>query len=169
MSRALLALVVSSILGVHPAMACGLGSCRLPDDWHLENERFNTIPGDEWSWMNHDLALARLALENGDFARAESIGTWLNHAIELRREQMEDVRGKRRVNAMRRAASQLASNAGKEDSRNVPSGPTQSGETDEVADQMERREEAADRARRESERQERTMPVPRERPEPRGF
>lgn len=109
MSCSLATLVLSLIFGFDSAIVCGIGSCDLPAELHLENGRYDTLPADEWSWMNHDLALARVALANGDHNRAENIGRWLEHAIDLRMDAMVDGRGKLRVKALNRAVNGIIS------------------------------------------------------------
>ena len=171
MSRSLMALAAFAIslgIGVHPALACGLEGCRLPDEWHLESRRYDTILADEWAWMNHDLARARAAAAAGDQRRAEAIATWLDHAIDLRYDEMVQVRGEARVKAFRRAVRRLLPSrselllshirrrsADRDDA--VPDG----------ADPQEEGKDAVDRAEREMRRRERPAPEPREPEEPR--
>lgn len=107
MAFSLSSLLFSLLFGIDSALACSISACELPDELHLESPRYDTIPADDWSWMNHDLALARVALSDGDVARAETIGLWLEHAIDLRLDAMNDGRGKRRVKALRHAVDSL--------------------------------------------------------------
>lgn len=170
MSRSLMAFATFVLfvgLGVHPALACGLDGCRLPDAYHLESRRYNTVLADEWSWMNHDLARARMARASGDRQRAEDIAQWLDHAIDLRYDEMVQVRGKARVNAFRRAVRRmLPSPTERLLSRLRGRSPDRGDSEPEGADQQDQGKDAVDRAEREMRRRERPLAEPRE-PEPR--
>lgn len=166
--KALVALALSLGLGVHPALACGLEGCRLPDEYHLESRRYNTVLADEWSWMNHDLARARVARAAGDERRAEDIARWLDHAIDLRYDEMVQVRGKARVNAFRRAVHRMLPSRRElllahlrwrsaDRDRQPPA----------ADDPQEEGRDAVDRAEREMRRRERPSPEPREPQDPR--
>lgn len=170
MSRSLVVLAFSLIIGVRPAFACGLDACSIADDLHLENGRFDNIPADEWSWMNHDLALARDALSRGDAERAENIGRWLDHAIDLRLDEMIAGRGERRVKALRRAVRQLIPSEARDPGAWISWVKLRFGEEPGERDGgREEQEAAADRARREMDRGERQNPTPREPEPPRAY
>jgi hypothetical protein len=49
-----------------PTLACGLDDCSLPASFHRVGlESPAQAPRDQWSWMNHELAVARAALSEG--------------------------------------------------------------------------------------------------------
>ena len=108
MLRTALMLGFASLTAPHPASACGLDSCPFPVGWHMEDARYRLIVDDEWSWINHDLAVAREALAEGDTQRATQIGVGLKLAVQLRRPDMEAQRGKERVRALERAIDGLS-------------------------------------------------------------
>lgn len=111
MLRTALMVAFASFSAPHPASACGLKTCPFPAGWHMEDARYRLIVDDEWSWINHDLAVAREALSEGDVARAQTIGLGLKVAVQLRRPAMEKSRGKERVRALERAIDALESPA----------------------------------------------------------
>lgn len=106
MKRAFIAFAVW-FAGSGAALACGLDDCALPDEDHLESRRFDRIPADDWGWMNHDLALARSFLEDGDTAKARQIVAGLDYALRLRADDMVAARGRARVMAFHRALRAL--------------------------------------------------------------
>ncbi len=107
MKRAFIAFAVLWISLPGASLACGLDDCALPDGDHLESRRFDSIPADDWAWMNHDLALARSFLEDGDTAKARQIVAGLDYALRIRADEMVATRGRVRVAAFHRALRAL--------------------------------------------------------------
>jgi hypothetical protein len=72
------------LLGVSaPSLACGLDDCNLPASLHLVGLGTPAeAPLDRWSWMNHELAVARAALTDGRRAFALDIAHGLHAALE---------------------------------------------------------------------------------------
>ncbi len=107
MACSLATLIFSLLFGLNTGSTCELGSSTVSESAYLESDRYKGLPADEWAWVNNDLMLARLALANGDPQRAETIGRWLDYAIELRLDTMNEGRGERRVKALHGAVSDL--------------------------------------------------------------
>ena len=112
MKRAFIAAVLLWIASAHPALACGLEDCTLPDAAHLESPKYKTLPNDEFAWMNHDLALARSWLADGRSDKTLQIVEGLDYAIRVRQDRMVAVRGKARVRALHVAIEDLEVAAG---------------------------------------------------------
>lgn len=108
----IIASVVLWIASSGAALACGLDDCALADVDHLEGWRQDRIPADDFAWMNHDLALARAFLADGDDAKARQIVAGLDYALRLRAEEMVAARGRSRVAAFHRALRALQLDAG---------------------------------------------------------
>lgn len=112
MKRVFIAFALLWIAPTSAALACGLDDCALPEAAHLETWRYDQIPADDWAWMNHDLALARAFLEDGDVARARQIVAGLDYALRNRAEAMVESRGRARVAAFHRALKTLQAETG---------------------------------------------------------
>lgn len=107
MKAAFIALTFISINHIKTAAACDLDDCALPIEQHLESARFAQIPTDDWAWMNHDLALARSFLEDGDEVKARQIVAGLDYALRIRADALVESRGKSRVMAFHRALARV--------------------------------------------------------------
>ncbi len=176
MKRAFIASVVLWITASGVARACGLDDCALPDVDHLESGRFHEMPADDWAWMNHDLALARAFLADGDPAKARQIVAGLDYAVRLRAPEMIEARGRARVAAFHRALRAIQAEAdgpslARLDLRRISeisgdvggSSDVFSARAEDDGSEGEDREEAADEARRERmERQDPVRSAPRE-------
>jgi len=77
------------------ALACDLDDCVLPNHLHdVEHaEDSAAAPADDWSWMNHDLALARSALHTGQRADAIRIIDDLDQAMRAKLGPLTETRG----------------------------------------------------------------------------
>lgn len=163
MKRSIFAFAVLSCLLAAPALACGLDDCELSDADHLESRRYDRIPGDDWAWMNHDLALARSFLADGDDAKARQIVAGLDYALRVRAPEMVAGRGRARVMAFYRAIREIQFEAGGPglarldlDRLISPTGGGGSGpdaaatRTDDDDGDGDSRDDAADEARREA-------------------
>ena len=60
-------------------VVCDLDDCHLADSLHQADEQ--GLTQDRWSWMNHDLALARSAALQGNNAKALRLVTSLDTTI----------------------------------------------------------------------------------------
>ena len=107
MKAAFIALTFISINHIKTAAACDLDDCALPLDQHMESARFTTVPSDDWAWMNHDLALARSFLDDGDAVKARQIVAGLDYALRIRAEPLVASRGRSRVMAFHRALQRV--------------------------------------------------------------
>ena len=107
MKAAFIALTFISINHIKTASACDLDDCALPFEQHLESLRFTGLPEDDWAWMNHDLALARSFLEDGDVVKARQIVAGLDYALRIRAEPLVASRGRSRVMAFHRALARV--------------------------------------------------------------
>ena len=163
MKRSIIAFAILSCLYAVPALACGLDDCDLPDADHLESRRYDTIPADDWAWMNHDLALARSFLADGDNAKARQIVAGLDYALRVRAPDMVSERGRARVMAFYRAIREIQFEAGGPglarldlDRLGAAGGSAGDGReavatrTDDDGDDESSRDDAADEARREA-------------------
>ncbi len=66
-----------------PSLACGLDDCNLPASMHRVGLGTPVeVPRDQWSWMNHELAVARAALSDGRRAFALETAHALHSALE---------------------------------------------------------------------------------------
>ncbi len=65
-----------------PSLACGLDDCGLPASFHRVGLGTLDAPRDQWSWMNHELAVARAALSEGRRAFALETAHALHSALE---------------------------------------------------------------------------------------
>lgn len=180
MKRSIIAFAVLSCLYAAPALACGLDDCELSDADHLESRRYDRIPGDDWAWMNHDLALARSFLADGDNAKARQIVAGLDYALRVRAPEMVAIRGRARVMAFYRAIREIQFEAGGPGLARLELdrliSPTGGGggssdltatRTDDDDGQGDGRDEAADEARREALGHQRTSGDEPHQPEPR--
>ena len=107
MKAAFIALAFISINHIKSASACDLDDCDLALASHLESARFVQIPADDWAWMNHDLALARSFLEDGDLVAARRIVAGLDYAMRIRADLLIESRGRGRVMAFHRALDRI--------------------------------------------------------------
>ena len=107
MKAAFIALAFISINHIKSAEACDLDDCDLPLAQHLESARFIQIPGDDWAWMNHDLALARSYVEDGDLESARRVVAGLDYAMRIRADMLVESRGRSRVMAFHRALDRI--------------------------------------------------------------
>lgn len=103
-----------SALLARDVAACDLNDCSLPDSAHLETPAAAPVPGDRFAWMNHDLALARSFLADGDALQARQLADTLDSAMRAQLPQMVRVRGADRVEAMFAALQDVNVNAGGE-------------------------------------------------------
>jgi|GEM_PF-3361685 len=92
------------------ALACDLDDCTLSDALHLESQA--PIPADSWTWMNHDLAVARDALRSGEKSRAIALVRDLDRLMRTNLDAMTAVRGPERVRAMHAALQKISEQAG---------------------------------------------------------
>jgi hypothetical protein len=77
------------------AAVCDLNDCHLADALHHIDD--SPSPLDRWSWMNHDLALARGAAKRGQKAKAIRLAQGLDKAIRSGLSQLLIDRGSEHV------------------------------------------------------------------------
>lgn len=110
MSRPYRILVFTLGLWSGASLGCELDDCSLADALHSENA--GSTPGDSWSWMNHDLALARDALRSGERARAIALVKDLDGILRTHLGAIIAVRGEARVRALHSVLQDLSRGAG---------------------------------------------------------
>jgi hypothetical protein len=104
------------ILGITLALWSGaalgwqLDDCSLSDALHSETA--GSTPEDAWSWMNHDLAVARDAMRTGERARALALVQDQDGILGTHLEAIIAVRGQARVRALHTALQDLSRGAG---------------------------------------------------------
>jgi hypothetical protein len=100
-----------AVLAVLPgsAGACGLDDCALAHSLHLLD---STAPDDRFAWMNHDLALARDAMNHGNRGTAISLAGTLDNAMRARLDALLDTRGHDGVIALHEALDEVTRRAG---------------------------------------------------------
>lgn len=185
MKRAFIAAALLWIIAPRVAVACDLDDCAISNAFHLESGKFLSIPEDDWAWMNHDLALARAWLADGETEKAREILSTLYTAVKAQHGALVAARGPGRVEALVRTLQSLEREAGGQAFDDLPVGrgtfrmPTpdhslfsglslsQQAEEGDEGTQADRDDDEGDRAMREAERRGREAPEPRrERPEP---
>lgn len=92
------------------ALTCDLDDCNLSEALH--NEAEEAAPEDSWSWVNHDLAVARDALKAGDHARTIALVRDLDGILRTNLKGILTVRGESRVRALHTALQDLSVSAG---------------------------------------------------------
>jgi len=76
----LLGIIILAMAPQKPTLVvCDLDDCQFSSAHHQVAEVAS--PQDRWSWMNHDLALARTAAQQGQNAKAIRLATNLDRAI----------------------------------------------------------------------------------------
>jgi len=74
-------------LFISTANACGLDDCALPDALH-QIEGHETPANGIWTWLHHDLALAREAVRRGNQAHALRLAQQLDSILRSRLEDL---------------------------------------------------------------------------------
>jgi len=80
---ALKKIILLSILFPSTALACDIEGCSLPMSLHKVNGETSPAHG-VWTWLHHDLALARRAIHSGDEAYALNLAISLDKIIRRR-------------------------------------------------------------------------------------
>jgi hypothetical protein len=92
----LLGIIFLAMAPQKPALfVCDLDDCQVSSALHQVAEVAS--PQDRWSWMNHDLALARAATQRGQNAKAIRLSTNLDRAIRSGLSQLLIDRGTEQV------------------------------------------------------------------------
>ncbi|MDP6933423.1 MAG: hypothetical protein QGG40_10935 [Myxococcota bacterium] len=99
------ALLLSTVALAAP---CDMDDCTLARHLHQVEDTpgvsgANARTPDKWSWMNHDLAMAREAARAGHRARAIRIATSVDHAMRAQIEPMVSGRGDQAVRDLHNA------------------------------------------------------------------
>ena len=92
------------------ALACDLDDCTLSVALHSVDQ--TQAPEDSYSWMNHDLAVGRDSLSDGDRARALALVRDLDGLLRTHIKDIVRIRGEVRVRALHTALQDLARDAG---------------------------------------------------------
>jgi hypothetical protein len=103
-------MVIALAIWSGAALGCELDDCSLPDALHSDTAQ--PAPEDAWSWMNHDLAVARDALRTGERARALALVRDLDGILRTHLVAIIAVRGQARVRALHTALQDLSRGAG---------------------------------------------------------
>ena len=102
--------IIIFALGIPSALACDLDDCTLGEQLHSVDR--NAAPEDSFSWMNHDLAVARDALSHGDAARTLALVRDLDGLLRTHITQFVALRGQAQAQGMHTALQELARRAG---------------------------------------------------------
>lgn len=105
-------LIVLALTGSGTVLACDLDDCALPAASHLERSGAGEVPSDRWAWMNHDLALARDWMADGEPANARQIALALDAAMRAQLDELVRARGAERVAQLHQALAALVLEAG---------------------------------------------------------
>ena len=96
-----------------PSLACGLDDCSLPASLHRVGlETSAQTPRDQWSWMNHELAVARAGLSEGRRAFALETAHALYSALEAQGMALVAQRGGTSVQDFADSLQQLVAQCG---------------------------------------------------------
>lgn len=104
-------LMVLALSGAGTALACDLDDCDLATELHLERAGAGWVPEDRWTWMNHDLALARSWLADNP-AQTRQIVATLDSAMRAQLEDLVRARGAERTAMLHNALALLMVEAG---------------------------------------------------------
>jgi len=80
---ALKKVIILFLLFPSTAVACEIEDCSLPSSLHKVNGETSPTHG-VWTWLHHDLALARKAIHSGDEAHALNLALTLDQIIRRR-------------------------------------------------------------------------------------
>ena len=112
MSRFFFAVLCFAVLFPVNGEACELDDCTLADKLHqVHIESQAQLPSDQWSWMNHELAVARNALSHGRRAFALEIVHSLHAALEAQGKALVQVRGSNAVMDLQDSLQELVHQA----------------------------------------------------------
>jgi len=92
-----------------PALACDLNDCTLSGPLHQVGE--STVSMDRWTWMNHDLAVARKDLAHGERAHALALIHDLDRILRTQLDAVVADRGAHSVRAFHAALQAVATEA----------------------------------------------------------
>lgn len=67
----------------NPAHACDIDDCALPSSLHQINDETAPVNG-VWTWLHHDLAVARESARGGSIAKALTMAHSLDRILRLR-------------------------------------------------------------------------------------
>lgn len=98
-----------------PGQACGLDDCHLPLKLHLTGLTAvsqGEMQQDQWSWMNHELAVARDALGSGRRAFALEMAHGLSAALEAQGDRVAVERGEEAVLDLFESLQELVAQCG---------------------------------------------------------
>ena len=102
--------ILTLMLSSAPALACDLDDCTLSDALHTVEQ--DPVPEDAWSWINHDLAVARTALKIGERSRAIALVRELDSILRTQLKAIVAVRGADKVRALHTALQDLSLSSG---------------------------------------------------------
>lgn len=97
-------------LSAPSALACDLDDCTLAEKLHSVDKK--AAPEDSFSWMNHDLAVARDALRHGDAARTLALVRDLDGLLRTHLNEFVALRGQAQAQGMHTLLQDLARRAG---------------------------------------------------------
>jgi hypothetical protein len=94
-----------------PALACEIESCALPATLHhIDGDA--TPPNGVWTWLHHDLALARAAANKARGAEALDLAHSLDRILRSRADDLVAFSGPQAVADFHRALQRVVSRAG---------------------------------------------------------
>jgi hypothetical protein len=103
----ILGILLLTVAPIKPSnIACDLDDCHLADALHQADE--HGAVQDRWSWMNHDLALARIASLQGNYAKSLRLVASLDTAIRNGLSQLLIDRGSESVLSLHDALKTIA-------------------------------------------------------------
>ena len=101
--------------GYGASMACGLDDCNLPARLHQvgpASMEDGDLPTDQWAWMNHELAVARMALSHGRPAFALETAHALYSSLEAQGFALATERGAESVDDFSESLQELVLQCG---------------------------------------------------------
>ncbi len=94
-----------------PAAACEIDGCVLPATLHQVDGKDTPIQG-IWTWLHHDLALARRAMRSDEYAKALHLAHSLDRILRKRVQDLANFGGTEAVQDFHAALQAVVANAG---------------------------------------------------------
>jgi hypothetical protein len=94
-----------------PALACDIESCALPATLHQVEGETAPVNG-VWTWLHHDLAVARAAATRNGAARALALAHSLDRILRSRMDDLVAFSGPQAVSDFHQALQRVVSHAG---------------------------------------------------------
>lgn len=94
-----------------PALACEIDGCVLPEKLHQIDGKASPVQG-VWTWLHHDLAMARRAMRTDQYAKALDLAHTLDRILRKRIGDLVSFGGPEAVRDFHAALQSVVLNAG---------------------------------------------------------